>query len=155
MNQKSESGILVILAVLLLVCIIAAVTVFVMFSGHPKSSYGLYFEVNGKQAVEIVAQDPAAQQYLSENFKRPEWRVVKSTLIQDSLYTINGSLIQQEQPYWKVEMMERTCSCGTVKDLFVVEGYVSTDTGELFNLTIGQVKESQYDKKTCASTVCH
>jgi hypothetical protein len=58
MKYKGESGILDILAILVLVCIIAAVTVFVMFSGQPKSSNGLYFEVNGKQAVEIVAQDP-------------------------------------------------------------------------------------------------
>jgi hypothetical protein len=92
---------------------------------------------------------------LSENFKRPEWRVVRSTLIQDSLYAINGSVIRQDQPCWKVEMMERTCSCDTVKDLFVVEGYVSTDTGELMNLTTGRVMESQYEKQTCASTVCH
>ena len=155
MNRKGESEILAILAILLLVCIIAAVTVFVMFSGQPVASGGLYLKVDGRQAVEIVAQDPDAQQYLSEHFTVPEWRVVKTTFVQDSLYAINGSLIQEDQPYWKVEMLERTCACSTVKDLFVVEGHVSTETGELMNLTTGQVMESQYEKQTCASTVCH
>ncbi len=80
---------------------------------------------------------------------------MKTTLVHDSLYALNGSVIQEDKPYWKVEMLERTCSCGTVKDLFVVEGYVSTETGELMNLTTGRVIESQYDKQTCASTICH
>ncbi len=155
MNHKGESGTLSILAILLLVCIIVTATVFVMFSGQQDADDGLNLKVDGQQAVEIVAQDPVAQQYLSENFNRPEWRVVKTTLVHDSLYALNGSIIQEDKPYWKVEMLERTCSCGNINYLFVVEGDVSTDTGELMNLTTGQVMESQYDKQTCASTVCH
>ena len=155
MNHKGESGPSAILAILVLVCIIAAVTVFVMFSGQPDADDGLYLKVDSQQAVEIVSQDPVAQQYLSEHFNRPEWRVVKTTLVHDPLYALNGSIIQEDKPYWKVEMLERTCSCGTVKDLFVVEGYVSTETGELMNLTTGRIMESQYEKQTCASTVCH
>jgi len=155
MNHKGESGTLAILVILLVVCIIAAVTVFVMFSGQPDADDGLFLKVDGQQAVGIVAQDLVAQQYLSENFNRPEWRVVKTTLIHDSLYALNGSIIQEDKPYWKVEMLERTCSCGTINELFVVEGHVSTETGELMNLTTGRVIESQYDKQTCASTICH
>ncbi|MCL7474952.1 MAG: hypothetical protein M8352_02785 [ANME-2 cluster archaeon] len=144
-----------LLAILILVCIIAVVTVLVVYSGQPGTHDGSYLKVDGQQAVEIVTQDPVAQQYLSENFKRPEWRVVKTTLVNDSSHDLNGSIIQEDEPYWKVEMMERTCSCSTVKDLFVVEGHVSTQTGELMNLTTGQVIESQYDKQTCTSTICH
>ena len=155
MNHKEESGALSIPAILLLVCIIVTATVFVMFSGQQDADDGLYLKVDSQQAVGIVAEDPVAQQYLSENFNRPEWRVVKTTLVHDSLYALNGSIIQEDKPYWKVEMLERTCSCGTINDLFVVEGYVSTETGELMNLTTGRVIESQYDKQTCASTICH
>ncbi|MCK4937711.1 MAG: hypothetical protein KAR85_03795 [Methanosarcinales archaeon] len=155
MNHKGESGSLAILAILLLVCIIVTVTVFVIFSGQPNVDDGLYLKVDSQQAVEIVAQDPVTQQYLSEHFNRPEWRVVKTTLVHDSLYALNGSIMQEGKPYWKVEMLERTCSCGTINDLFVVEGYVSTETGELMNLRTGLVIESQYDKQTCASTICH
>ncbi len=80
---------------------------------------------------------------------------MKTTLVYDSFHALNSSIIQEDKPYWKVEMLERTCSCGTINDLFVVEGYVSTETGELMNLTTGRVIESQYDKQTCASTICH
>ncbi|MCL7414084.1 MAG: hypothetical protein M8353_10810 [ANME-2 cluster archaeon] len=153
MNQKGGSGVLA--GIFLLVCIITAVTVLVFYSGEPDTIDGLSLEVDSQQAVGIVARDPAVQQYLSENFKIPEWRVVKTTLVYDSLHDMNGSIIQEGKPYWKVEMMERTCSCSTVNDLFVVEGHVSTRTGELMNLTTSQVIESQYDKQTCASTICH
>lgn len=155
MNHKGGSGTSAILAIFLLVCVITVVTVLVIYSGKPDTSDGLSFRVDSQEAVGIVARDPVAQQYVSENFKRPEWRVVKTTLVYDSLHDINGSILQEGQPYWKVEMMERTCSCSTVKDLFVVEGHVSTRTGELVNLTTAQVIESQYDKQTCASTICH
>ncbi len=155
MNHKEESGALSIPAILLLVCIIVTATVFVMFSGLPDADDGLNLKVDAQQAEGIVAQDPIAQEYLSENFKVPEWRVVKTTLVYDSFHALNSSIIQEDKPYWKVEMLERTCSCGTINDLFVVEGYVSTETGELMNLTTGRVIESQYDKQTCASTICH
>jgi hypothetical protein len=152
MNRKGESQ---ILGILILISIIAAVSIFIVLSNQPKVVDGLVLTIDGQQAVEIVARDPDAQQYLSENFKKPEWRLVRSTLVQNSLYDINGSIITEDQPYWKVEMMERTCSCGSAKDLFVIEGNVSPETGELMNLTIGRVMESQYEKQTCASLKCH
>lgn len=152
MNHQERLEILVIL---ILISIIASVTVFVNYTHQQEEAGGIYFHVTATQAVETVAQNETARDYVSANFKKPEWRLVKTTLVHESLFDLNGSLVRNDQPYWKVEMMERTCSCGSVKDLYVIEGYVSPDTGELMNVTTGLVSESQYDKQTCATTVCH
>ena len=110
-------------------------------------------KINASQAIEIVKQDPAAMEYMSENFNRPEWRGNKTTLVQG--FETNNSALQEDETYWKVEMMERNCACSGIKPLYVVESYVSAYTGEIANLTTGSVLESQYEKETCASTACH
>ncbi len=110
-------------------------------------------KINASQAIELVKQDPAAMEYMSGKFKRPEWRGNKTTLVQG--FETNNSALQEDEIYWKVEMMERNCACSGIKSLYVVESYVSAYTGEIANLTTGQVLESQYEKETCASTACH
>ncbi len=110
-------------------------------------------KVNASQAIEIVKQDPVAVEYMSENFNRPEWRGNKTVLVQG--FETNNSALQENETYWKVEMMERNCACSGIKSLYVVESYVSPYTGEIANLTTGEFSESNYEKETCASTACH
>ena len=92
-------------------------------------------------------------EYMSGNFKKPELRGNKTMLVLG--FETNNSALQEDETYWKVEMMERNCACSGIKPLYVVESYVSAYTGEIANLTTGSVLESQYEKETCASTACH
>jgi len=118
--------------------------------GEPEESS---IKINASQAIEIVKQDPVAVEYMSENFKRPDLRGNKTTLVQG--FETNNSALQEDETYWKVEMMERTCACSGIKPLYVVESYVSPYTGEIANLTTGEVLESNYETETCISTACH
>ena len=136
--------------VIILISVIIAVSACIDLTdqqGEPQ------IKVNASQAIEIVKQDPVAVEYMSENFSRPEWRGNKTALVQG--FETNNSALQEDETYWKVEMMERNCACSGIKSLYVVESYVSPYTGEIANLTTGEVLESNYEKETCASTACH
>ncbi len=136
--------------VIILISVIIAVSACIDLTelqGEPQ------IKVNASQAIEIVKQDPVAVEYMSENFNRPEWRGNKTALVQG--FETNNSALQEDETYWKVEMMERNCACSGIKSLYVVESYVSPYTGEIANLTTGEVLESNYEKETCASTACH
>ncbi len=136
--------------VIILISVIIAVSACIDLTelqGEPQ------IKVNASQAIEIVKQDPVAVEYMSENFNRPEWRGNKTALVQG--FETNNSALQENETYWKVEMMERNCACSGIKSLYVVESYVSPYTGEIANLTTGEVLESNYEKETCASTACH
>ncbi len=136
--------------VIILISVIIAVSACIDLTelqGEPQ------IKINASQAIEIVKQDPVAVEYMSENFSRPEWRGNKTALVQG--FETNNSALQENETYWKVEMMERNCACSGIKSLYVVESYVSPYTGEIANLTTGEVLESNYEKETCASTACH
>ena len=109
----------------------------------------IIYKINDSAAVAIISNDSVAQAYMSENFERPEWRVINVSMLLNST-DFNGS-----EYLWDVKIIERTCACNSIKDLFVIEGQVSPITGEIMNITTGLVLESKYDKKMCASTVCH
>jgi hypothetical protein len=139
--------------VIILISVIIAVSACIDFTGYQGGSEESRIKINASQAIVIVKQDPVAMEYMSKNFNRPEWGGNKTTLVQG--FETNNSALQEDETYWKVEMMERNCACSGIKPLFVVESYVSPYTGEIANLTTGQVLESQYEKETCASTTCH
>ncbi|MBC2698403.1 MAG: hypothetical protein HF976_02410 [ANME-2 cluster archaeon] len=139
--------------VIILISVIIAVSACIDITdqqGEPEESP---IKINASQAIEIVKQDPVAVEYMSENFKRPEWRGNKTVLVQG--FETNNSALQEDETYWKVEMMERNCACSGIKSLYVVESYVSPYTGEIANLTTGMVSESNYETETCTSTACH
>jgi len=138
------TGVIIIISVIIAVSACIDLT---ELQGEPQ------IKVNASQAIEIVKQDPVAVEYMSENFSRPEWRGNKTALVQG--FETNNSALQENETYWKVEMMERNCACSGIKSLYVVESYVSPYTGEIANLTTGEVLESNYEKETCASTACH
>ena len=139
--------------VIILISVIIAVSACIDLTDQQGGSEEPQIKINASQAIVIVKQDPIAMEYMSGNFKKPELRGNKTTLVQG--FETNNSALEEDETYWKVEMMERTCACSGIKSLYVVESYVSAYTGEIANLTTGQVLESQYEKETCASTACH
>ncbi|WP_342306012.1 hypothetical protein [Methanolobus sp. ZRKC5] len=106
--------------------------------------------INASHAIEIVMNDPDAAAYYSSNFEVEDWRVTSTSLIENA-----PDYTALEGRVWKVEIMERSCACSTIKDLYVIEGYVSASNGELLEVSTKSVLESEYDKKTCSSTSCH
>jgi hypothetical protein len=139
--------------VVILISVIIAVTEYIDLTdrqGEPEDSR---IKINASQAIDIVKQDPVVMEYMSENFKSPVWRGNKTTSVQG--FKTNNSVLQENETYWKVELMERSCACSGIKSLYVVESYVSPYTGEIADLTTGLVSESNYEKQTCVSTACH
>jgi len=112
-------------------------------------------KINDSEAIDIVSQNITAQEYFSDHFKNEQWRLVRATLVNETFNEINESTYHKGYAVWKVEMMERPCACSGIRELYVIEGYVSPFTGELTNITTDQVLESQYDKQICASIDCH
>lgn len=106
--------------------------------------------IKSAQAVEIVMSDPDAAAYYSSNFEVEDWRITSTSLIENA-----PNSTAPKGGVWKVEIMERSCACSTIKDLYVIEGYVSASSGELLEVSTKSVLESEYDKKTCASLSCH
>jgi len=139
--------------VIILISVIIAVSACIDITDLQDGSEDSRIKINASQAIEIVKQDPVAVEYMSENFNRPEWRGNKTALVQG--FETNNSALHEDETYWKVEMMERNCACSGIKSLYVVESYISPYTGEIANLTTGEVLESNYEKETCASTACH
>ena len=139
--------------IIILISVIIAVSACIDFTDQQGEPEEPPIKINASEVIEIVKQDPVAMEYMSENFKRPEWGGNKTTLVQG--FETNNSVLQEDEIYWKVEMMERNCACSGIKPLYVVESYVSPYTGEIANLTTGMVSESLYEKETCASTACH
>ena len=153
MMRQFFANVAVVIILISVVSVIIAVSACIDFTnqqGEPKEPP---IKINASQAIEIIKQDPVAMEYMSENFKRPDLRGNKTTLVQG--FETNNSALQEDETYWKVEMMERNCACSGIKSLYVVESYVSPYTGEIANLTTGMVSESNYEKETCASTKCH
>ncbi len=139
--------------VIILISVIIAVSACIDLTDLQGEPQEPQIKINASQAIVIVKQDPIAMEYMSGNFKKPELRGNKTMLVLG--FETNNSALQEDETYWKVEMMERNCACSGIKPLYVVESYVSAYTGEIANLTTGSVLESQYEKETCASTACH
>ena len=154
--MSMQRGGLFILGAVVIIVNLGAIGVFYANSFfQQEDSSELNLNVSGSHAVEIVVNDSGVATFISLNYKYPDWRVVRTTLIQDSLYDINGSILQEGSNTWKVEILERPCACSAIKDLYVVEGYVSADTGDLLDVSKKTVSEAKYEKTTCSSTPCH
>ena len=123
---------------------------YVNFALDPDGSEEDIYKINASEAEFIVSNDSIAKGYMSENFEQPKWRAIDISMLVNSTLDFNGS-----DYLWDVKIMERTCSCSSVKELYVIEGLVSPITGEIINITTGLVMESNYDKQMCASTICH
>ena len=111
--------------------------------------------VNSTQAISIVKNNANASAFIEKNFKVPDWGVEKATFIEGTVDGSNNNTQYKIEGVWKVEIMERTCACPSTSKLYVVEGYVNADTGELSNASTMKASERDYEKKTCASTSCH
>jgi hypothetical protein len=113
------------------------------------------YNINSLQAQGIVLNDSNVSMYYKTYFHVQDWRVNRTTIVNGNIPDMYGTPITPEEDVWKVELMERSCACAGIKPIYVIEGYVSTDTGEVFNTTTKKVQENEYDASTCASTACH
>jgi hypothetical protein len=113
------------------------------------------FKINDSEAIDIVSQNETVKEYFIDHFNNEQWRLVRAILVNETFNELNESTYHKGYAVWKVQIMERSCACSGIKKLYVIEGYVSPFTGELTNITTGQVLESQYDKQICASIDCH
>ncbi|MEA3294036.1 MAG: hypothetical protein U9P81_03530 [Euryarchaeota archaeon] len=128
---------------------------YIITTGCIDSNHQQNLTINESQAINITQMNQTTQDYFSDYFINEEWRLVRATLLNETSQNVNNSTYQGEFPVWKVEMMERTCACNSIKKLHVIEGYVSPYTGEVFNVSTGMVLETQYDIRSCASLDCH
>lgn len=128
---------------------------YIITAGCIDSNHQQNLTINESQAINITQMNQTTQDYFSDNFINEEWRLVRATLLNETSQNVNNSTYQGEFPVWKVEMMERTCACNSIKKLHVIEGYVSPYSGEVFNVSTGMVLETQYDIQSCASLDCH
>ena len=140
-----------IMNIFLVISIFVVVVIAVDSTGQ-KESEEVVYEINASEAELIISQDQIALDYMSENFVRAEWRAVSVSLLMNSTNELEDD---KTYPLWDVKIMERTCACNSIKDLYVIEGQVSPTTGEIIDITAGLVLESKYDKQMCASTICH
>lgn len=140
--ENNRLPIIAVIAVAALIGIMGAYTFLIPQGDVPA--------VSSAEAIGVVKNDSMAIEYFESYFKVDDWRVT-STVLVDSVP--NGTV--REGGVWRVRIMERSCACSGIKDLFVIEGYVSANTGELLNIETKSVLESEYDKKTCSSTSCH
>lgn len=136
------------------VFIITLVGVSILVMQYPPQTEKEY-DISSLQAHRIVMNDSNVSTYYRTYFHVQDWRVNRTTIVNGSIPDMYGMPITPEEDVWKVQVMERTCACAGIKPIYVIEGYVSTDSGEVFNISTKKVLETSYDASTCASTACH
>lgn len=142
----------VMIAVAAFIMTLAAVSIIVV---QQSSQHEEDHNISSVQARMIVMNDSNISMYYNTYFHVQDWRVNRTTIVNGNIPNMYGKPITPEEDVWKVEVMERTCACAGIKPIYVIEGYVSTDTGEIFNISTKKVSETSYDASTCASTACH
>lgn len=147
-----SSQIPAMIAVAAFIITLVGVSILVLqYPPQPEKEY----DVSSLQAHRIVMNDSNASTYYRTYFHVQDWRVNRTTIVNGNIPDMHGMPITPEEDIWKVQVMERTCACAGIKPIYVIEGYVSTDSGEVFNISTKKVLETSYDASTCASTACH
>lgn len=147
-----SSQIPAMIAVAAFIITLVGVSILVLqYPPQPEKEY----DVSSLQAHRIVMNDSNASTYYITYFHVQDWRVNRTTIVNGNIPDMHGMPITPEEDIWKVQVMERTCACAGIKPIHVIEGYVSTDSGEVFNISTKKVLETSYDASTCASTACH
>ncbi|MBP2029652.1 hypothetical protein J2755_000572 [Methanohalophilus levihalophilus] len=147
-----KTNMLAAVAVVVLVSIVSAGCVSI--AEPPTTDEGIVLNFNDSQAISITMNDSDVADFMSRYYDEPDWRVTRTTLIQEVPEALNGTDMSEDN-IWKVEIMERSCACQKISDIYVVESYISAETGELLHVEKMKVSERNYDKETCATTVCH
>jgi hypothetical protein len=140
------------IAVAAFIITLAAVSIIVI---QQSSQHEKDYNISSVQARMIVMNDSTVSTYYTIYFHVQDWRVNRTTIVNGNIPDMYGMPITPEKDVWKVEVMERTCACAGIQPIYVIEGYVSTDSGEVFNISTKKVSETSYDASTCASTACH
>jgi hypothetical protein len=133
--MKTKSIVLTIFMMLLVS--LSCVTVYSMQSS-------ISIPVSGMQAEHIALSNKTVQEFMQENFKNPALRINNTVLV-----NAHSSYL------WQVEIIERQCGCGGVRQLDVVKAYVDPVSGSITKIElIKGVSEKDYGKKSCQQE-CH
>lgn len=109
------------------------------------------------RAINITAENETIKEFTALKFNAPNRRSVHVALVQNSTYNSTGAFVGvNESPFlWKVDMIERSCSCGSRgQDLYVATALVNPRTGEIESVETYSMPETTYGRNICADA-CH
>lgn len=112
-------------------------------------------KINSTQAIKNVLNDSQAAAYYKQHFHKSQLRVNNTTLVSGNVPNTKNVALSSNELIWKVNIMERDCACSGIRPLYVIEGYVSAQSGQCLNISTKKVNETAYPISTCASTLCH
>jgi len=114
--------------------------------------------------------------FMEQKFTAPNRRSVRVALIQNSTYdltkisanvsvnessapvwqSVSTSAGVNESPFlWKVELLERSCSCGSRgQKVYVATALIDPMTGEVVDAKTGSISETEYGRNSCVNA-CH
>ena len=113
--------------------------------------------IDADRAINITAENETIKEFTALKFNAPNRRSVHVALVQNSTYNSSGAFVGvNESPFlWKVDMIERSCSCGSRgKDLYVATALVNPQTGEIESVETYSMPETVYGRNICADA-CH
>ncbi|MHC1575421.1 MAG: hypothetical protein ACXQTY_06445 [Candidatus Methanogasteraceae archaeon] len=113
--------------------------------------------INVDRAINITAENETIKEFTALRFNAPDRRSVHVALVQNSTYNSTGASVGvNESPFlWKVDMIERSCSCGSRgKDLYVATALVNPQTGKIVSVETYAMPETTYGRNICADA-CH
>ena len=113
--------------------------------------------IDANEAINITTNNDTIKEFLNQKFKAPNRRNVHVALVQNATYNLTGaSAGVNESPFlWKVDLIERSCSCGVRgKSLYVATALINPETGEVVETDTYSIPETEYGRDTCANS-CH
>jgi len=149
--SNSKKILVVVLFILIIIVGITAVAQQLFLHNSGEANY----KINSSQAEKIVLSDEQAANYYRSHFYVKDLRVNNTTIVHGPVPNMKNVSTAPDEGIWRVYIMERNCACAGIKFLYVIEGYVSTNSGKCLNISTKLVNETSYDSSTCASTSCH
>ena len=132
--------------------------------------------IGAGEAINITTNNTTIRQFLDQKFTAPNRRSVHVALIQNSTYDLTktsadvnesneSSVMWQsmftsagvnESPFlWKVELLERSCSCGSRgQNVYVATAWIDPMTGEVVDAKTCSISETEYGRSSCVNA-CH
>lgn len=141
-----------------------------------ESAIGTIPMIGAGDAINITTNNTTIQQFMEQKFTAPNRRSVRVALIQNSTYDLtktstnvsaneSSAAIWQyvstsagvnESPFlWKVELLERSCSCGSRgQKVYVATALIDPMTREIVDAKTGSISETEYGRNSCVNA-CH
>ncbi len=179
-ERGMEARYLVLITLIVATCLLGCVT-----STDPseesklsavESALGTIPMIGAGDAINITTNNTTIQQFMEQKFTAPNRRSVRVALIQNSTYdltkisanvsvnessatvwqSMSTSAGVNESPFlWKVELLERSCSCGSRgQSVYVATALIDPMTGEVVDAKTGSISETEYGRNSCINA-CH